>query len=107
MGPASNPNLSFSTNFAERFYYFEKMVSCNPNLSFTEFLIVEEDKSIKSSLYFVVVKPMGVRSTMISCLEDMWEKELEGRQMGQCPTNLITCYKTFQFEKKILMQSLC
>jgi hypothetical protein len=24
MGPASNPNLSFSTNFAEILYYFEK-----------------------------------------------------------------------------------
>jgi hypothetical protein len=30
----------------------------------------------------------------------MWKKELEGRQMGQCSTNLITSYKTFHFEKK-------
>jgi hypothetical protein len=75
-------------------------VMLQSQFEFFRILIFEEDKSIRSSLYFVVLKPNGWKINNDSCLENMRKKELEGRQMGQCSTNLITCHKTFHFEKK-------
>lgn len=98
--PQANPNLIFSTNFAAIFYYFEKWVLQAITIWVFQNFDSWRRQFNKVQFVFCSRKAHGWKINNDSCLEDMRKKELEARQMGQCSTNLITCYKTFHFGKK-------